>query len=216
MNTQAVLFDTDGVILDSEPLHTQSRARCFKRLGISDDAEKEITIGASKTLYWTSIKQKYGLSAPVEELVQAEFDGITELVKELHVPESPNLSRLLAFLKDNGIKVGVGSASSRKYVTEILSHLGISRYFDVLVCGDEVKRPKPYPDTYLIGAEKLGATPAHCFVVEDSRTGSLAAQAAGIPCIGYKGTATAKNSDLSVCFRVVTDMKDIIDIIAAK
>lgn len=209
MNTQAVLFDMDGVILDSEPLHTLARARRFAELGIPADAEKQIVLGARKYDYWKNFKTKYALSESPDELIDSEFRAILSLIKEKNVPESPFLSRLLQFMKENGIKAAVGSASSREYVTGVLDFLGIGRYFSVLVCGNEVKRPKPFPDTYLLGAEKLGAEPSRCFVVEDSRTGSLAAKAAGIPCIGYRGTKTAASSDFSACAHVVSDMREI-------
>ena len=212
-NTQAVLFDTDGVILDSEPLHTEARARLFARLGIPLDAEKQIVLGARKYDYWQEFSVKYSLPYTPEQLIAREFREILALIKGKKVPESPSLTALLRFLRDNGVKIAVGSASSREYVEGVLKYLKIYSYFSALVCGDEVKRPKPFPDTYLIAAEKLGAVPEKCFVVEDSRTGSLAAAAAKIPCIGYRGTKTAQNSDFSACKYVVSDMREIIDIL---
>ena len=213
MKTQAVLFDMDGVILDSEPLHTLARARRFAALGIPLDVEKQIVLGVRKFDYWQDFKAKYALKESADELIASEFRAILDLIKEKNVPESLHLSELLQFMADHGIKAAVGSASSREYVTGVLKHLGIEKYFSALVCGDEVKRPKPFPDTYLLGIERLGVDPANCFVVEDSRTGSLAAKAAGIPCIGYRGTATAAGSDFSACVEVVTDMRKIIDIL---
>lgn len=214
--TQAVLFDMDGVILDSEPLHTLARARFFAALGVPASAEKEIVLGARKLDYWTDFKSRYGLAGSPKELVAGEFREVLNLIKEKNLPESRNLSALLGFLGKNGVSVAVGSASSREYVSGVLEFLGIADCFRTIVCGDEVPRPKPAPDTYLIAAEKLGAEPGRCFVVEDSRTGSLAAAAAQIPCIGYRGTATAANSDFSACKYVVTDMREIIDIISSE
>lgn len=214
--TQAVLFDMDGVILDSEPLHTLARARFFAALGVPASAEKEIVLGARKLDYWTDFKFRYGLADSPKELVAGEFREVLNLIKEKNLPESKNLSALLGFLGKNGVSVAVGSASSREYVSGVLEFLGIADCFRTIVCGDEVPRPKPAPDTYLIAAEKLGAEPGRCFVVEDSRTGSLAAAAAQIPCIGYRGTATAANSDFSACKYVVTDMREIIDIISSE
>lgn len=215
-NTQAVLFDMDGVILDSEPLHTLARARFFAALGIPASAEKELVLGARKLDYWTDFKSRYHLSESPKELVDGEFLEILKLIKEKKLPESKNLSALLGFLDKNGISVAVGSASSREYVSGVLDYLGIAGYFGTIVCGDEVQNPKPAPDTYLIAAERLGAEPGRCFVVEDSRTGSLAAAAAKIPCIGYRGTETAAKSDFSVCKYVVTDMGEIADIILSE
>lgn len=209
MKTQAILFDMDGVILDSEPLHTLARARRFAELGIPADAESKIILGARKDDYWKDFKEQYSLSECTEELINCEFRTILSLIKEKQVPESPYLSDLLQFMTENGIEAAVGSASSREFVTGVLDYLGIRRYFSVLVCGNDVKRPKPSPDTYLLCAERLKAEPARCFVVEDSHTGSLAARAAGIPCIGYRGTQTASASDFSECAYVVTDMREV-------
>lgn len=213
MKTQALLFDMDGVILDSEPLHTLARERFFKRLGIPVEMESEIILGARKIDYWTEFKTRFSLSPSPKELVAGEFREILTLIIEKNIPESRHLSELLTFSAQRGIKAAVGSASSREYVEGVLRHLGIDKYFSALVCGDEVERPKPFPDTYLIAAEKLGAKPEECFVIEDSRTGSLAAQAAAIPCIGYRGTLTAAKSDFSACKYVVTDMREIKNII---
>ena len=212
-NTQAVLFDTDGVILDSEPLHTEARARLFSKLGIPLDTEKQIVLGARKYDYWQEFSVKYSLPYTPEQLIAREFREILALIKERKVPESLYLTKLLKFLNDNKVKAAVGSASSREYVEGVLEYLEIDGYFSAIVCGDEVRRPKPFPDTYLTAADKLGAEPNRCFVVEDSRTGSLAAEAANIPCIGYKGTQTALKTDFSVCKYVVSDMREIIGIL---
>lgn len=156
-NTQAVLFDMDGVILDSEPLHTLARARFFAALGVPVSAEKEIVLGARKLDYWTDFKSRYHLPESPKELVDGEFREILKLIKEKKLPESKNLSALLGFLDKNGISVAVGSASSREYVSGVLDYLGIAGYFGTIVCGDEVQNPKPAPDTYLIAAQRLGA-----------------------------------------------------------
>lgn len=215
-NTQAFLFDMDGVIIDSEPLHTLARAKFFAELGIPADTEKRIVLGAHKSEYWKVFKEEFALKPTLEELLEREFDFIVETVKERKTPESKNLTKLLRFLTDNGIKCAVGSSSPGKYVKSVLEYLNIDKYYSTIVCGDEVKAPKPAPDTYLIAAEKLGADKDKCFVVEDSRTGSLAALNAGITCIGYRGTESAAHkTDFSACKYVVSDMSEIIDIVKA-
>lgn len=206
---KAVLFDMDGVIIDSEPWHTLARARVFGELGIPLETEKEIVLGARKSDYWSVLNERFSLGKTTNELIKAEFDAILALMKENNVRECTHLKELLVFLEESGIKTAVASSSFREYVEGVLFYLGIENFFSAVVCGDDILRPKPFPDIYLAAAEKLGAAPQECFAVEDSRTGALAAFNAGIDCFGYKGTETAKNSDFSKCRYVVNDMLEI-------
>lgn len=209
-NVKAVLFDMDGVIIDSEPWHTLARARVFGKLGIPKETEKKIVLGARKSDYWNELNAEFSLgAASADELVKAEFGEILSLIKENGIRECAHLKDLLEYLKSRGIKIAVASSSFREYAEGVLEHLGIRNYFCAAVCGDEITRPKPFPDIYLAAAEKVGAKPCECFAVEDSRTGTLAAQNADIACIGYSGTETAAKTDFSACEFVSGDMLEI-------
>ncbi len=213
MKTKAVLFDMDGVLIDSEPLHTVARANMFPKLGIPLETEKEIVLGASKFNYWSLFSEKFNLPYTAHQLIDMEFEEILAIVKANNTPESLHLSDVLKTLTENGVKVAVGSSSNRYFVSGVLEHLGIAKYFTTLVCGGEVKNPKPDPETYLTAAERLGVKPEECFVVEDSRTGSLAAKNAGIRCVGYRGTEVAKKTDFSACVTVIEDMADLLKVV---
>lgn len=208
-NTKAVLFDMDGVMIDSEPLFAYVKARRLAALGLPHMCSPTTACGASLYAYWSALIEQFHLPYTASELADAVFREVLDLVQERNIPESPNLSKLLKHLCDNGIQIACGSASSREYVEGVLDHLHINNYFSALVCGDEIARPKPYPDTYLKAAQKLNVFPGDCIVIEDSHIGSLAAQRAGMRCIGYKGNQTATNTDFSACYKVVTDLADI-------
>ena len=95
----------------------------------------------------------------------------------------------------------------------MLKLYGLADYFDAVASGDEVEKPKPQPDVYLLAAKRLGVNPENCLAVEDSVTGMRAAVAAGAECIGYKGTATAKDTDLAECKSIVYDFDEIAELL---
>ena len=209
---KGVLFDMDGVIIDSEPVFAFVKARSFAALGLPEEYVATTSGGASLYGSWANLIERYNLPYTAKELAEENFREVLSVITKRSIPESPNLSKLLGHLSDSGIKIACGSASSREYVQGVLKYLGIDGYFSALVCGDDIERPKPHPDTYLLAAQRLNLLPKDCIVVEDSYIGSLAARNAGIRCIGYKGNQTASNTDFSLCYKVVADLAKIIDI----
>ena len=210
---KAVIFDMDGVIIDSEPVFAYVKARSFSALGLPSEYVTTTSGGASLYANWANIIERHNLPYNAKELAEKNFREVLSVIVERSIPESPNLSTLLGYLSDSGIKIACGSASSREYVLGVLKYLDIDGYFSALVCGDEVEFPKPHPNTYLLAARKLGVLPKDCIIVEDSHVGSLAAQNAGIRCVGYRGNEKDPHADLSACFKVVTDLAEIINVI---
>lgn len=206
---KGVLFDMDGVIIDSEPIFAYVKARSFAAFGLPEEYVATTAGGASLYKSWANLIERYNLPYTAKELAEENFREVLSVITKRSIPESPNLSKLLKHLSDNGIQIACGSASSREYVQGVLKYLGIDEYFSALVCGDDVENPKPYPDTYLMAAQRLNMLPKDCIVVEDSYIGSLAARNAGIPCIGYRGNATASRTDFSLCRNIVTDLFEI-------
>ena len=117
----------------------------------------------------------------------------------------------IKYLYDKGYEMAVASSSSQDYIESQMKTLGIDKCFKFLFSAENVEKPKPAPDVFLVAAEKLGGKPAECTVVEDSANGSRAAKTAGMTCIGFKNPDSG-NQDLSVADKIIykiTELKDI-------
>ncbi len=198
-----VLFDMDGTLVDSEPLHDISRRAFLRSLGIPEDYSQN-AIGYSKSVFWAKAIEDYHLQKAPQTLAKEEFDALLTYVKEHGISVFPGISETLVALKAEQIPTAVVSSSLRSFVEPVLTMTGLSGYFDLIVTVDEVKAPKPAPEIYQLALQKLDATPAQGVAVEDSRTGARAAKAAGLYCIGFAPPNTIEAQDLS-CADIVID-----------
>lgn len=197
---EAVIFDMDGVLIDSEPLHIQLEEDIFKEIGANISFEEHISfVGTTSHYMWEYVKNKCNVPFTVEELVEMDrkryFDyiskhddavkpivGVDELVKELH---------------KRNMRLAVASSSPIDVIEIVVKRLKLENYFDELVSGDFVKRSKPYPDIFLYAAEKLNVAPERCIVIEDSNKGVLAAKSAGMKVVGFINPNSG-NQDISM------------------
>ena len=187
---RAVLFDMDGLLVDSEPLWFVIEREVAERLGAPwGEADQEALIGGSLERTVSYLLAKADGAATADEAAAAGredvarwlVDGMAQLVLDRGLPLQPGAARLLAGLEAAGMPCALVTASSRAIMDAVLKVTGLS--FGVTVCGEDVRRPKPDPEPYLLAAARLGAPPARCVVLEDSPTGIAAAQAAGCPVI---------------------------------
>ncbi len=205
---KAVIFDLDGVLADTEPLHAQTRKLLYRELGIAADDTPDAAIGCGKREFWGHITEKYGFPCTGEELSLRDFSLVYELIVKTALPPTEGLIGLLKFLRESGLKTAVASSSDRKYVEDVLGHLGIGEYFCALACGNEVSAAKPAPFVYERALMLCGVRPEEAVAVGDSDTGAQAACAAGIPCIAFAERAESGQTFGSCVFRV-KDMAEI-------
>ncbi|MFB9277119.1 HAD family hydrolase [Cohnella cellulosilytica] len=206
---QAFIFDMDGVLIDSEPLHFAGDIDTMKHLGEEITQEElERFVGTTNPEMWAIIRAERGLSQTVEEIIAYQLAGKIKALEESAYEPIDGIPELLEELKRRGIPVGLASSSAREFILAVLAKFGIASYFSCVVSGEEVARGKPAPDVYLEAARQLGADPRGCVVLEDSRNGILAAKAAGMTCIGYVNENSG-NQDLSAADRVVRSIREI-------
>jgi len=213
MTVKAVLFDMDGVLLDSEPFHDETNLVLLRKFGI--DADKSVTnpyIGRTSTELWTALKERFGLSATVEELIEEQWATNIRNLPSSGIGRSEGLDTLLAFLRENKIRSTVASSSRRGFVEAVLEHLKLASYMEGYTCGEEAERSKPEPDIFLLAARKLGVRPEECVVIEDSTAGVRAGLAAGMFTIGY-ANPTSDGQNVSPADAVITHLADAIPII---
>ncbi len=209
---KAVIFDMDGTLVDSEPIHKITRDAILVEQGIYSDELSDRGISVAKRIYWQTVCDEYGIPSSGDEFAAIEFGKILDIIKSDGVPCSKGIEQLLSALSDRGIKMAVASSSDRIYVEAVIERLDWVKYFPAVVCGDDVENAKPDPEIYLLALNKLGVSADEALAVEDSRTGSSAAYAAGLRCIGFEGENAVK-SDFSYCSDVVKDMTEILNII---
>ncbi|WCB92033.1 Hexitol phosphatase B [Baekduia alba] len=180
----AVVFDNDGLLLDTEEAWTRAETELFRRHGSTFTYEhKRDLIGSS-----------HAIAAGKLEVMLGQPGGGVALMDELHalvmleaaqdVEPRPGAVALVDALNAAGIPVAVASNSQRAFLDLVLGAAGVADKFGVTVAGDEVPNPKPWPDIYLEACRRLGADPADSVGLEDSPTGAQAAKAAGLTVIG--------------------------------
>lgn len=175
----AVVFDMDGVLVDSEAMHLDVTCRLLAEYGIRFEATDEF-LGCTDLDMYTVLVPRYGL--PHDAATLAARQVAMTVHHAAGVRPMPGVPAVPRALVADGYRVAVASSASPPIIRAQLAAVGIGHDFEALVSGVEVPRGKPAPDVFLEAARRLGVAPARCLVVEDSRNGLLAAKAAGMAC----------------------------------
>ncbi|MFG2640643.1 HAD family hydrolase [Streptomyces sp. NPDC048370] len=181
----AVVFDLDGTLVDSEPNYYEATRRTLTAFAGDTDFDWErhtgfIGIGTLESL--EILGPRYGIEAPVEELLDATNRSYLELARA-STPVYPEMRTFVERLYATGVPMAVASGSSRAAIEVVLTGTGLDAFLTTLVSAEEVDRGKPEPDVFLEAARRLGVDPARCVVFEDAPPGALAARAAGMRCV---------------------------------
>ena len=188
MKYKAILFDMDGVLIESEFLMRHSAIQALAEWGIEAKHEdfREFT-GMGEDMFVGGVAQKYGHTYTYDMKDRA-YDYFGAQVKELaHVPEG--VKEMLEALHEKGLVMAVCSAADLRKVRYNIQAIGVDEsIFSALVTGSDVERKKPFPDIYLKGAQLIGMEPKDCLVVEDAVSGIKAAHAAGMDAVGVPTT----------------------------
>jgi HAD superfamily hydrolase (TIGR01509 family) len=173
-----VLFDMDGLLVDTEPLWFEVESTVMDRLGGSwGPADQEALVGGSLNRSLDYLLAKATRPATRETVARWMVDGMVDLLTTRPVPVMPGARELLAEVAAAGVPYGLVTSSERPVMEAVLARLEVR--FPVTVCGDDVSRSKPDPEPYLLAAAKVGADPRQCAALEDSPNGVAAAEAAG-------------------------------------
>ncbi|MFF5259594.1 HAD family hydrolase [Actinomadura viridis] len=184
---QAVLFDMDGLLIDSERLWLEVETEVMTWLGGSWGPEQqEALVGGSLDVAVTYMLELTGAAADPAEVGRRMLEGMVERLRA-GVPMMPGAKELLSEVRAAGMPAALVSSSHRVLIEPVLDAIG-REHFTLSVAGDEVTRTKPHPEPYLTATARLGAAPARCVVLEDSPNGLAAAEAAGcvtvaVPCL---------------------------------
>ena len=174
----AVLWDLDGTLVDTEPSWIAAEYRLVESFGGSwSDEQAKAQVGNPLLVTGEYLRQHGGVPLPAERIVELLLaDVLADVRREVHW--RPGVRRLLAECREQGLATALVTMSYLELADAVTVRLPAGS-FDVLVTGDQVGRGKPDPEAYLLAAERLGVDPARCLAIEDSVTGVAAAEAAG-------------------------------------
>jgi HAD superfamily hydrolase (TIGR01509 family) len=174
----AVLFDMDGLLVDSEPLWLEAETAIMARLGAGwTEQDQAALLGGSLDRTVRYLLAKATRPAPPELVGEWLMSDVTERVRTGGVPVRPGARELLASVARAGLPSALVTGSERNFMEAVLASTGMR--FDVLVCAEDVTAPKPDPEPYLLAAKRVGVHPADSFALEDSPNGVASAEAAG-------------------------------------
>lgn len=183
MPVKAVIFDMDGVLIDSMPYHVKAWQKVFKPLGEEISAEE---VYAREGENWRKSTKDFLVMAgykPGNSLIEKVFKQRTKIFKEIFKPKMfKGVNSLLGFLKKNNFKLGLVTATPRSDVKRMLP-LSVIRLFDTFVCGGDTKKGKPHPDPYLSCLKKLKLKAEEAIVIENAPYGIRSCKLAGIRCV---------------------------------
>jgi HAD superfamily hydrolase (TIGR01509 family) len=202
---EAVIFDMDGVIVDSEDSFLRSKQQLLRELGVEVDIRFHYDFfGTTSEYTWQTLRDTFRLAEPVPQLIQRADAIRREIIEREGQRPIPGVLNLIRKLHDYPLKLAVASSSPLSDILETLEAFQIRSCFQALVSATTCARSKPFPDVFLKAAEQLSVSPAACLVIEDSRNGLLAAKAAGMACLAYANPHYARQ-DLKEADRVIDD-----------
>ncbi|NMH86165.1 HAD family hydrolase [Flavivirga algicola] len=207
---KAVIFDMDGVIIDSEPMHNKAYHDMFDEVGIKvSDALYQSFTGQSTINICKRLCDHFNLTQAPETLVALKrkhykrffesnsdltlIDGVLDLIKDYH---------------RNGLTLVLGSSAAMTSINQIFERFDLDQYFVAKLSGGDLKASKPHPEIFIKAVEASGFNNDECMVIEDSTNGIEAAKAANIFCVGFD-SFHSKNQDYSKADMTIKDFKEI-------
>jgi HAD superfamily hydrolase (TIGR01509 family) len=204
---EAVLFDMDGVIIDSEPLWSDAEKQLLARRNLPySPSLKTAMMGRDARGAVGYLIEHYSLTESLDKLIEERNQLIAALFKE-HLKAIPGALDLVRSVIAAGILTGLVSSSPKSLVELALEKLVTTGLFDLTLSGDQVVRGKPAPDIYITAAEKLGVKPEYCLVIEDAPHGVAAAKDAGMCCLAISTSVSVV--ELAMADKVVSGFEEV-------
>lgn len=206
---EAIIFDMDGVIVDSEYNFLESKTELLQDAGYDVELSYQYQfMGTTFEYMWSKMKEELNLPKTVQEYIDEMNLRRQQRIERDGVRAIKGAVDLIHRLHQAGFPLAVASSSPKHEILSNLAALKLDSYFEVLVSGEEVDHSKPAPDVFLKAAELLDVAPEGCLVFEDTKNGSLAAKAARMYCIGFENPDYPAQ-DLAVADQVVTDFNQV-------
>ena len=203
---KAVIFDMDGVLLDSEPIHQKVNMDFFTEIGtpVSQEVYDRYFVGLPLAQMFEYLKKERGLDGDVSDMVKRSNDKLSAEFRSSSIVPVAGVEELLKAFQERGLPMAVGSSSSPQLIGTVIEKLGLEGYFQYLVSGYEVEKGKPHPDLFLHISTLLGAEAGECLVIEDSSLGVEAGVSAGMSVVGVRNPSSG-DQDLNKADMVIRD-----------
>ena len=210
MTNDYIIFDMDGVLLDSEPMHQEIIYETFQLKGIPfDKAYIQTLTGMSAFPMWEKVKRDAQRTESVEELMQFHRDYFFKRLPEVKVPLVPHVREVLEKFKNEAKHLSLASSSGRKLIDIFTQQTNIAHYFEVMMSGDDVQYSKPNPEIFLKVAQWYHLPATQFTVIEDSTNGVKAAKSANMRCIGFDNPLSG-GQDLSQADLLIHSMQELL------
>ncbi len=210
MPLKAVLFDMDGVIVDTEPLHRKAYFKTFNELGIDVSEELYASFtGASTKRVCDTLIEHFDLKQTFEEIAKIKRDYFKDyFYNDEEFDLISGVKGLIEHYHENGITLVLASSATMTTIDMVFEKFELEKYFSGKISGADLKESKPHPEVFLLAAEMAGQPVENCMVIEDSTNGILAAHRAKIFCAAYR-SLNSKNQDYTLADTVVSDYEDL-------
>lgn len=212
---RAVLFDMDGTVFDTEPIYRRCWIHAAKEVGFDVDMDLFFArvCGLNMTDIAACVYHFYGEDTPFEEIRTLRRGYLDKELESGVLPFKSGAPEIFGELKKRGIKIALATSTGRKMVDRYLQMSGLEGVFDVIMTGESVVHGKPHPEIFLTAAERLGAAPEHCVVVEDSYNGIKAGHAAGMHTVMVPDLQPCTEEIASLLWHRCNTLTDILPLI---
>jgi beta-phosphoglucomutase-like phosphatase (HAD superfamily) len=205
----SVIFDMDGVLVNSEPVHQKLESEMYKELGLNiSKKEHQTYVGMSSIDMWTKIKETHVLVQTPEQLLDLSRNKYWAALDAGNVELVEGVLLLIGLLRRNDYTLQIASSATAPTIDRVLKYFRLTHFFSHFIGGDQVKKSKPNPEIFHKAARQSGTAPEKCLVIEDSTNGVLAAKSAGMHCVGYANPDSG-DQDLSGADIIVRHLSEI-------
>ena len=208
---KAVLFDMDGLIIDTEKHYQKAWIQAANEMGFKMTANEQLYLRSCSKKYAEPLMQKFfGTNFDYDKVRNRRKEIMEEELKKFGIEKKPYVDEILDYLKETGAKRALVTATHKKRADEYLKEIKLEDKFDKVICADMVKNGKPDPDIYLFACEKINEKPANCIALEDSPNGVRSANSAGVDVIMVPDLSEPDEETAKLIIKKAGNLKDVI------